>query len=564
MCFILPRAPSRSVAHDAVETRLIVGLGLRRRRMFRHWWRSVTCHRGELPIPCPSLEAMRSTRSRTIAASSAALPVRPVYTAPEAPASGRRLLLLTYHFPPSQAAGALRWQRMLPYAASRGWAADVIAADPSAITPADPRRLEELPPGTRVFAAAGGTHWSANASAALRKALSVVRPGRGTVASEVPSVANAPASPDLAIPRDEVRWLPVTVRGLKRHVGAFLNHANEAVWASSAEQVARTLGASVDYDAIITCGPPHAVHAAGARLSRALGIPLVMDLRDPWSCIRDLEASIASPLWYRIAERRERAAVNQAALVVMNTDPARVAMQAAHRHAAIRIITARNGCDDEFIPASRHGRKFTIAYAGSIYLSRDPRPFLRASARVVNAMALTPDDFGIAVLGQVAGAPLREIAVECGIADYVTLEAPRPRREALEFLAEAAMLLNLPQSAAQCIPSKLFEYVQFNAWLLALEPEGTATEMMLRDSGADIVPPDDEEAIAAIIRCRYEEYARGIRPTPIGSDGRFHRRHQATRLLDELDARLGRAKDGSTSASPALATPAQRPMAGTR
>lgn len=506
---------------------------------------------------------MSSTRTRSSAEPTTALPLRPVYAAPESSTATRRLLLLSYHFPPSQAAGALRWQRMLPYAASRGWAADVITLEPSAVSPADPRRLDELPAGTRVFAAAGGTHWTAKAAAQLRKAIGAIRPGRRTLATAAGSMGKGQPLPALTISREELRWLPMTAAGLKRHVGAWHNHANEAVWASSAERVARTLGAAIAYDAIITCGPPHAVHAAGARLSRALGIPFAMDLRDPWSCIVDLEPSIASPLWYRIAESRERAAVNQAALVVMNTDPARIAMQGVHRHAAARIITARNGCDDEFIPPSRHGRRFTIAYAGSIYLSRDPRPFLRAAARVVNAMGLTPDDFRIAVLGQVAGAPLREIAAECGVADYVTLEAPRPRREALEFLAEAAMLLNLPQSAAQCIPSKLFEYVQFSAWLLALEREGTATEMMLRGSGADIVAPEDEEAIAATIRHRYEQYARGVRPTPIGSDGSFHRRHQAARLLDELDARVRPASKGATPESPRLAPSPQRTMAET-
>jgi hypothetical protein len=63
--------------------------------------------------------------------------------------------------------------------------------------------------------------------------------------------------------------------------------------------------------------------------------------------------------------------------------------------------------------------------------------------------------------------------------------------------------------------------------------------MLLRDSGADIVPPDDEAAIASVIRHRYEQYARGVRPEPIGVGGQFHRRHQAARLLDELEQRLG-------------------------
>lgn len=483
------------------------------------------------------------------AASAELLPIQPVHSIPAVEPATRRLLLLTYHFPPSQAAGALRWQRMLPYAAARGWVADVVTVDPARISPADPRRLAELPPGTRIFAAAEGDHWSSAPLATVRRMVSLAR-GRGAPASSGGAQAPAASGP-LAVPRESLSWWPPTLSRVKRLVGAWLNHAKEDVWALNAERAGHQLASAVEYDAIISCGPPHAIHAAAARLSRRFSVPFVMDLRDPWSCIVDLEASIASPLWYRIAERRERAAVNQAALVVMNTEPARRAMQAAHPAAEARIITARNGCDDEFIPPSRHGRRFTIAYAGSIYLSRDPRPFMRAAARVVRTMNLTPEDFRIAVLGQVAGAPIREIAAECGLAEYLTLEAPRPRREALEFLAEAAMLLNLPQSAAQCIPSKLFEYVQFSAWLLALEPEGTATEMLLRESGADIVPPDDEEAIAAVIRERYEQYARGIRPAPIGADGRFHRRHQAARLLDELEARIGAGRTGREAAAPA-------------
>ena len=63
----------------------------------------------------------------------------------------RRLLLLTYHFPPAQTAGALRWQKLAPFAAGRGWGLDVVTLDPAGLSSSDPSRLEELPPGTRVF-----------------------------------------------------------------------------------------------------------------------------------------------------------------------------------------------------------------------------------------------------------------------------------------------------------------------------------------------------------------------------------------------------------------------------
>ena len=43
----------------------------------------------------------------------------------EAPDGTPRLLLITYHFPPGQAAGALRWQKFVTRGAARGWAFDV-------------------------------------------------------------------------------------------------------------------------------------------------------------------------------------------------------------------------------------------------------------------------------------------------------------------------------------------------------------------------------------------------------------------------------------------------------
>src|SRR4051794_37614156 len=58
---------------------------------------------------------------------------------------GPRLLLISYHFPPSQTAGALRWQKLSRYAAERGWGLDVVTLHPDAVANADWSRLDELP-----------------------------------------------------------------------------------------------------------------------------------------------------------------------------------------------------------------------------------------------------------------------------------------------------------------------------------------------------------------------------------------------------------------------------------
>ena len=64
-----------------------------------------------------------------------------------------RLLLVSYHFPPGQAAGALRWQQFSKYAWERGLGLDVVTLDPSNLSDPDPTRLAELPPAIRVYGA---------------------------------------------------------------------------------------------------------------------------------------------------------------------------------------------------------------------------------------------------------------------------------------------------------------------------------------------------------------------------------------------------------------------------
>jgi glycosyltransferase involved in cell wall biosynthesis len=285
-------------------------------------------------------------------------------------------------------------------------------------------------------------------------------------------------------------------------------------------------------------------HDGGRRLARATGLPFIMDLRDPWSLMQRLPEAVASPAWFWLAQRYERRAVSQAALIVANTDPLRNVMRGVYRSAASRIIAVPNGFDDEPLPStpSRPGRRFTIAYAGTIYLDRDPRVLFRAAARLITDRHLTPRDFGIELMGHVQsldGVGIEHIARDEGIADYVRAVPPRPRREALEFLSRASMLLVLPQDSDMAIPAKVFDYMRYDAWMLALADHGSAVEQLLRPSGADIVAPDALDTLSAVLQLRYIQHLRGERPVSLSVNEHYSRRAQADRLFSAIEAITG-------------------------
>src|SRR5262245_46793259 len=366
--------------------------------------------------------------------------------------SGRRLLLLSYHFPPGQSVGALRWQQLSSHAAEHGWGLDVITLHPSSVSDPDMSRLASIPPGTRVYGIRAPT------LPIERVALRLYRAGHFEAAG---LRAGSRA-------RHEVRWSRKDLVGeLRGAYYAWDEYWRQKHWAEAAARLGAKFLERGVHGAVISCGPPHMVHEAARRLARAKGLPLVIDLRDPWSLLQRIPESVASPLWYSLAAHYERRAVAAAALIVMNTESARRAMQAAYPAAGERIIAVMNGRDDEPVPRSRHAHRFTIAYAGTIYLDRGPRPLFPATAEVVRRLDLSPDELGIELMGKAEsynGTPVEALARGAGIEAFVRIRPRRPLCEAMQFLADAAVLVSLPQDSDMAIPSKIFEYMQFEAW----------------------------------------------------------------------------------------------------
>ena len=470
---------------------------------------------------------------------------RPFYQSPQpVPAPSRRLLLLSYHFPPGQAVGALRWEMMSRYAARRGWGLDVVTLDPASLSSRDDHRLTSLPVGIRVFGVPVATFTIERVEQWLLRWRRRLR----SRAVSAPATTDTPAASPPARPgslgRTDIPPLPRGPRDLLRAYFAWREYARDAAWARQAAAVALAVYQPGVHRAVISCGPIHMAHDGARRVSLATGLPLVIDLRDPWSLVQRVPEHIASPVWFRLAAWRERQAVQRAALTVTNTPALCLSMQRLYPRARDRVITVLNGYDDDPVPPARHGRRFTIAYAGAVYLDRDPRPLFRAAARLVRERGLTPETFGVEFMGEVGrfdGLPLEAVAAAEGLPGFVHIRPAGPRRAALEFLAAAPLLVSLPQDSDMAIPSKVYEYVKFDAWVLALAEPGSATAEVLAGTTADVVSPSDEAALYAALARRQGQFASGERPVAIANAGggkgaALSRAHQAGLLLDALDS----------------------------
>jgi teichuronic acid exporter len=439
-------------------------------------------------------------------------------TDPAAPKG--RLLLVCYHYPPDPAIGALRWQKFTRHAAARGWGVDVIMRDPAAIPNADPERLRDLPPGVVRIGVADRPFWFDELERRAAKLYRRFRP------------------PTIAVDslRAEEVSRPRSGRDLVRAYFAVIAYLRMRRWAADAARAAEGLLDRNVHRAIVACGPPFSACLAGRTLATRTGLPLIIDLRDPWGSPQRLPEATASPLTLMLNRRAEARAVGAAALVVANSTPVGDDMRA--RYPRARVIDVPNGYDEEDVPLGTPRPKFIIAYAGTIYLDRDPTMLFRAVKQVVDARGLTPAELSIEFMGAVTGGEGRSLADrarEAGIESFVIEHGTRPRREALAFLSKASMLVMLQQDADMVIQGKLYEYMLFDSWLLALAEKDSATARLLSGSDADVVSGADSEAMARVILQRYDEYRAGVRAVPLAIDQRFSRAARAATFFAQLD-----------------------------
>ena len=438
----------------------------------------------------------------------------------------RRLLLVSYFYPPINVVGSLRWQRLSGFAAERGWAIDVILADPKTIPFAvDEARLRTLPPETRLFPVPDHRSWPNSAQRWLWRTIRpLVRRGSAPGAVASPAAVSSPRVPDRA--RPSAAYLSMLERGEQRR------------WARRAAAVGLGVARASRPDVVVSSGPPHSTHEAARRISATLGVPWIMDMRDPWRSTEVMPPELASRTWVEQAARDEARCVDAARLVTVTTDALR--LELAHRYPQLgsRFLTVMNGADPLAVPSARPSSRFVIAYAGHLYVGRDPKNLFLALRRVIDELRLGAEDIGVEFMGglEYGRKPITEIAGEAGVAAFVNARPLGSHDEAVKFQAGASMLVSLPQYAHLAIPAKVFEYVQYSAWLLILAERESATELLFRDTAADVVDPGDVAAISAAIRRRFEEHRRGERPCALNETGAFDRSRQARILLDALDA----------------------------
>lgn len=444
----------------------------------------------------------------------------------------RKVLLITYEFPPSGGGGVQRWAKMCRYLPDSGWQPVVVCAEPVPRRTRDDSLLADVA-GVEVHRTPH--RHSANAIAGLLEPLK--RLGRGQRdMRDAPGSAQGTA-PSATSASSAMRKAPLSTR-----ISRWIAVPDEAAyWRPVAVREAVRVGREAAVEAVIATGPPFSAMMAGARVARELGVPLVLDQRDGWGTSPVIE--LPTGLHRRLSRSQERRVMPAAHVVVATADS--IAEEAA-AFGARRTLVIANGFDPSDLPGHAPNAEgpLRLVFMGKVFFGHsDPAPLF-------TAMALAAKQGGPAaeirfeIIGTWPDGVVRA-AAEAGVADRVEFTPYMPHHEALARTAQAdvglLLIADRPGAEGTC-PAKLYEYLGMGMpVLLAGPPDGMPARILRETDGGWAVKPSDISGLAQRLAELADAKAAGRTLGEPDADavGRYSRPKQAARYAELLNEVTG-------------------------
>ncbi len=305
-------------------------------------------------------------------------------------------------------------------------------------------------------------------------------------------------------------------------------------WNRFALRRARQLHRRTPFSAMLVSVPPFSSSQIGPILKRELGLPYVLDYRDPWHQMSNgkITGFVQAP-WKSIRLRMhvhlENAAIKEADGIIA-ASPA-IAEQFLERLPSDfhdRITTITNSFDPEIIDGIRPKKEtcLTIIHGGSLHGPRiECMLLLHALGELIEEGKTSPDLFQVLLFPGTLPDLQKGRALRGLFRRFPRLEG-RVRmmpyfgyERYLEYLKGADLLVLASGVMMQMILAKFFDYLGVNKPVLALAAPGSAMERIMDETGAGwVISPGRTDLLkSALLRCLNGESP--IRPSE--SDARL-------------------------------------------
>ncbi|TKG90129.1 glycosyltransferase [Puteibacter caeruleilacunae] len=372
----------------------------------------------------------------------------------------KRVLIITYYWPPSGGAGVQRWLKFSKYLPENGWQPVVFTPENPEIPVVDESLKKDIPEQVEVVKIPIWEPYQLYKRFAGIKKEDKIQPGFATdrKKSALVEYVSLWTRGNLFIPDARKFWIGPSVKYLKQYLK---DHP---------------------VDAIVSTGPPHSMHLIALKLKKHFDIKWIADFRDPWSTMDYLDKMHLSSLAWKRHRQLEQKVFDKADHVLSVSNTWASEMNIKDRSKVSVITNGFDGKDFENDTDVAEDDSFNIVYAGILSEYRIPHGLFEA----LNALMEGNDEFyektKIIIYGSIDQEVYRVLENYPKVKERFIFKGYVAHDEVIEKYKKASLLLlilNNSHIVKGNIPGKFFEYLGSGKPILAIgSEEGDVAEIL--------------------------------------------------------------------------------------
>ena len=262
-------------------------------------------------------------------------------------------------------------------------------------------------------------------------------------------------------------------------------------------------------DTIITTGPPHSVHLIGYYLKQTKAVNWIADFRDPWTTIgyhKKLKLTSSAKRKHKLLESKVLKSADK--IIVTSATTKKEFEQITEQ--PIKVIT--NGYDSEISSTQKLDEKFTISHIGSMLTGRNPVKLWQVLSDLLKNNIDFKNALHLQFIGVISDDVLQSLN-DFGLQTHFKVVGYVSHEKAIEFQKTSQILLLVEidsQETIGIIPGKLFEYMAAKRPILGVGPINWEVADIVNDTKSGcIFEYSDDIALKNVILDWFTQYQKG-------------------------------------------------------
>jgi len=376
----------------------------------------------------------------------------------------KKILIITYYWPPAGGPGVQRWLKFAKYLPEFGWKPIIYTPENPSYPLLDNSLMKDVPDDLEIVRT---KIWEPYQLAEkLNKSNKKFKAGQFDVGNN----------------QSWKSKLSIWVRG-----NFFIPDAR-VFWVNPSTQFLEQYLKINNIETIVTSGPPHSMHLIGLNLKRKFpNLKWISDFRDPWT-----EISYYKHL--KLTNRSDKKHRQLESEVFKNAD---ITLATSYtdaenfRKSGANAFCITNGFDEtdsnpQTLQPSNSPTQFTLSYIGVLEQLRNPENLWKALDNLVKTNSDFEENFNLKFVGRIDDKILKTLE-KSSLKNHIQNLGYVSHDKAVDEMAKSSLLLitNFPNDSSKgIIPGKIFEYLATGKQIISFGPNEADVAKILDETKA--------------------------------------------------------------------------------